>query len=35
LADPRRLEMLRDNVKRVARPRAAFDVVSKSLEMIG
>ncbi|HMF18266.1 MAG TPA: glycosyltransferase [Gemmataceae bacterium] len=35
LADPKRLEMLRENVKRVARPRAAFDVVNKSLELIG
>ena len=35
LADPKRLEMLRANVKRVARPRAAFDVVAKSLELIG
>jgi processive 1,2-diacylglycerol beta-glucosyltransferase len=35
LADPKRLETLRENVKRVAKPRAAFDVVSKSLELIG
>jgi processive 1,2-diacylglycerol beta-glucosyltransferase len=35
LADPKRLEMLRENVKRVARPRAAFDVVGKALELIG
>jgi processive 1,2-diacylglycerol beta-glucosyltransferase len=34
LADPRRLEQLRANVKRVARPRAAFDVVQKSLELL-
>ena len=34
LADPKRLAMIRENVKRVARPRAAFDVVNKSLELI-
>jgi processive 1,2-diacylglycerol beta-glucosyltransferase len=34
LADSRRLEQLRENVKRVARPRAAFDVVEKSLELL-
>ena len=35
LADPKRLKELRENVRRIARPRAAFDVVSKSLELIG
>lgn len=35
LDDPARLRSLRDNVKRIARPRAAFDVVTKSLELIG
>ena len=34
LRDPKRLEQIRANVKRVARPRAAFDVVAKSLELI-
>jgi processive 1,2-diacylglycerol beta-glucosyltransferase len=34
LADPKRLAQLRANVKRVARPRAAFDVVERSLELI-
>ena len=29
------LAQLRENVRRIARPRAAFDVVEKSLEMIG
>ncbi|MCI0463320.1 MAG: hypothetical protein L0Z62_40755 [Gemmataceae bacterium] len=35
LRDRGRLEWLRGNVRRVARPRAAFDVVQKSLELIG
>ena len=35
LDDPKRLAQLRDNVRRIARPRAAFEVVEKSLEMIG
>ena len=35
LGDPRRLAALRANVKRIARPRAAYDVVEKSLELIG
>ena len=35
LADPRRLKELRHNVQRIARPRAAFEVVAKSLELIG
>ena len=34
LADTGRLQQLRDNVRRIARPRAAFDVVDKSLELI-
>src|SRR5262249_14522112 len=34
LAEPKRLEQIRANVRRVARPRAAFDVVAKSLELI-
>ena len=34
LSEPKRLEQLRANVKRVARPRAAFEVVEKSLELI-
>jgi processive 1,2-diacylglycerol beta-glucosyltransferase len=35
LQDPKRLELLKGNVRRVARPRAAFDIVKRSLEMIG
>jgi processive 1,2-diacylglycerol beta-glucosyltransferase len=34
LKDPNRLEQLRANVRRVARPRAAFEVVERSLELI-
>jgi processive 1,2-diacylglycerol beta-glucosyltransferase len=34
LKDPKRLAGLRENVRRVARPRAAFEVVEKSLELI-
>jgi processive 1,2-diacylglycerol beta-glucosyltransferase len=34
LSEPRRLAELRDNVRRIARPRAAFDVVEKSLELL-
>jgi processive 1,2-diacylglycerol beta-glucosyltransferase len=34
LTEPKRLEQLRANVRRVARPRAAFDVVEKSLELL-
>src|SRR5262249_16766163 len=34
LNDPKRLASLRANVRRIARPRAAFDVVEKSLELI-
>jgi processive 1,2-diacylglycerol beta-glucosyltransferase len=33
LEDPKRLKQLRENVRRIARPRAAFDVVKRSLEM--
>ncbi len=35
LASPERLEQLRANVRRTGRPRAAFDVVEKSLELLG
>ncbi len=34
LKEPRRLQQLRDNVRKVARPKAAFDVVEKSLALI-
>ncbi|HZZ77836.1 MAG TPA: glycosyltransferase [Gemmataceae bacterium] len=34
LADSARMETLRANVRRIARPRAAFDVVEKSLELL-
>jgi processive 1,2-diacylglycerol beta-glucosyltransferase len=34
LRDPARLEQLRLNVRRIAKPRAAFDVVERSLELI-
>jgi processive 1,2-diacylglycerol beta-glucosyltransferase len=34
LHDPKRLAQLRANVRRVARPRAAFEVVQRSLELI-
>ena len=34
LRDPKRLAQLRANVSRVARPRAAFDVVERSLELL-
>jgi processive 1,2-diacylglycerol beta-glucosyltransferase len=34
LDEPGRLERLRDNVRRIARPRAAFDVVASSLELV-
>ena len=34
LKDPKRLEQLRANVRRVARPDAAFDVARKSLELV-
>jgi processive 1,2-diacylglycerol beta-glucosyltransferase len=35
LDDPRRLQSLRDNARRIARPRAAFDVAQEALGMIG
>jgi processive 1,2-diacylglycerol beta-glucosyltransferase len=35
LRDPGRLARLREGVARIARPRAAYDVVNKSLEFIG
>jgi processive 1,2-diacylglycerol beta-glucosyltransferase len=34
LKDPERLEWLRANVKRVARPRAAFTVIEQSLQLL-
>jgi processive 1,2-diacylglycerol beta-glucosyltransferase len=34
LNEPARLQRLRDNARRVARPRAAFEVVERSLELI-
>lgn len=34
LQDPTRLETLRTNVRRIAKPRAAFDVVEKSLAIL-
>jgi len=34
LQDPKRMELLKANVRRVARPRAAVEVVERSLEMI-
>lgn len=35
LSDKERLARLRGNVRRIARPRAAFEVVEKSLELLG
>lgn len=35
LDDEPRLQRLRENVRRIAHPRAAFDVVAQSLELIG
>ena len=35
LDDPARLDAVRANVRRIAKPRAAYDVVEKSLELIG
>ena len=35
LDDAPRLAGLRDNVRRIAHPRSAFDVVASSLELIG
>jgi processive 1,2-diacylglycerol beta-glucosyltransferase len=34
LDEPARLEGLRENVRRIARPRAAFDVVASALELV-
>jgi len=34
LRDPKRLEQLRANVRRIARPRAAFDVAEQSLALL-
>ncbi len=34
LRDAARLDLMRKNVRRIARPRAAFDVVAKSLEIL-
>ena len=34
LADRSRLEQLRANVRRIARPRAAFDIVERSLALL-
>jgi processive 1,2-diacylglycerol beta-glucosyltransferase len=34
LSDPARLQRLRDNARRVGRPRAAFEIVERSLELI-
>lgn len=34
LNDPARLEQIRKNVRRIARPRAAFEVVERSLELL-
>jgi processive 1,2-diacylglycerol beta-glucosyltransferase len=34
LADPDRLEQLRANAQRISRPRAAFDIVERSLELL-
>ena len=34
LSSPKRMDQLRENVRRIARPRAAFEVVEKSLELI-
>jgi processive 1,2-diacylglycerol beta-glucosyltransferase len=34
LGDPARFNQLKTNVSRIARPRAAFDVVERCLQMI-
>jgi processive 1,2-diacylglycerol beta-glucosyltransferase len=34
LSDPERLKQLQANVQRLARPRAAFDVVERALALI-
>ena len=35
LEDKPRMVRIRENVRRIARPRAAFDVVEKSLAILG
>ena len=35
LAQPERLAQLKANAKHLGRPRAAFDVVARSLELLG
>jgi processive 1,2-diacylglycerol beta-glucosyltransferase len=35
LADPNRLQQLRDNAKRIGRPQAAFDVAARALRLAG
>jgi UDP-N-acetylglucosamine:LPS N-acetylglucosamine transferase len=32
---PGRLQQIKDNARRLGRPRSAFDVVTQSLELIG
>jgi processive 1,2-diacylglycerol beta-glucosyltransferase len=34
LEDPKRLKQLQENVRRIARPRAAFEVVEKALQLV-
>ncbi len=34
LQDPTRLENLRQNVRRIAKPRAAFDIIERSVELL-
>jgi hypothetical protein len=35
LQDRPRLDAMRCNVRKIAKPRAAFDIVERSLELIG
>jgi processive 1,2-diacylglycerol beta-glucosyltransferase len=35
LADPKRVQQLRDNAKRIGRPQAAFDVAARALRLAG
>jgi len=35
LADPQRLQQLRDNARRIGRPQAAFDVAARALRLAG
>jgi processive 1,2-diacylglycerol beta-glucosyltransferase len=35
LAEPKRLQQLRDNAKRIGRPQAAFDVAARALRLAG